>query len=167
MLISLLVFSILASYYYFLYQPMLDEIAIIEKQIKDGRLKIQESIIRAKQKRDLEKKLSEIQLSMEKYSDVSVDSIDGLLQILEKQSSNSGLKIISFQPVKKAEHTEAKMIAEGSYEQLILFLNGLKVLNGQVEFSSLSIYKNQQSEELLTVNAEFLYSDLSTGGDKS
>ncbi len=159
---------IVALYYYFLYQPLVIEISETRKKVESSELQIQEYIIKISKKADLEKKYSYLNNFVEDYKEKSIKSVNEMLQVLQEQASNSGIMITSFIPVSKDGHTEVRMTAEGSYQELVTFFNGLKILTGPIEYQLLRITNNQRADGTLTINATFVYdSDIISGGEKS
>jgi len=168
MLICLAIFAIIAVYYYFFYQPIIDKIAFLEQEKVNYQEQINKHIITLSKKPEVEARYAELKYIENEDLANRIGSIDEMLQVLENESDKSGIEITSFVPNEQEKVTMINMVAEGKFSELVLFLEGIKVLNGQIEFKSISVDRKNEEDDLLVINAEFIYHyDLFIGGDQT
>ena len=75
-----------------------------------------------------------------------------------------GVKITSI-PDDRNDYIQVNMIADGTYEELVLFLEGMNKLKGQVEFKKIIVARKNQGDDSLDINGTIiLHKDLFHGG---
>ncbi len=164
----LAIIAIIAIYYYFLYQPIIDNRDILEAQKSDSQVEINKQIITLRKMPDLESRYRELEYIENEELSNRISSVDDVLRVLEDESENSGIKITSFVPKEQEKTTIINMVAEGSFEELVLFLRGVKRLEGQIEFADIKLSHKNQENNILIINGIFIYhNDLLFGGDQS
>lgn len=168
MLIVLGIVIILIAYYYLAYQPMSKKINTLEREVqskeqtRDAYMEIVRKIPA------LEERYAQLEYIEKEEYITAIDSVDQLLQVLENEAVFSGIKITSFIPRELEENIDVDMLLEGSYEELIVFLNGIKKLHGMVEFRDISITRLREGNGILEVQGLIIYDeDLSIGGDQA
>lgn len=164
MLIFLLFFVIIALYYFYLYQPMEENIINLKLEKESKEMKIRENLSILSNMPSVKKRYEELKHLENELEKIKINSSDEVLKVLETEAQRSGIKIISFVPREETETIEISMLANGSYLQLIHFLDGIKKLNGQLEFKTMRITKDETSN-LLEIYGLFLFSNQAiTGG---
>jgi len=164
LLIILAVVAVIALYYYTLYLPLSDKIAVLEddKAYKENQLN--QYLITVGRMPVLQARYEELK-PLRLQVTTMVNSADGLLQALENASVKSGVKITSFIPDNRKEFIQVNMLADGTYEELVLFLEGIKKLRGQVEFKKIIVARKEQGDDSLNINSTFiLHKELNPGG---
>lgn len=168
MLIVLVIFGLLAGYYYFLYTPILEDIDQLEARKATLDKEINDNLALLRKKPELEARYAELEyLENDELWD-RISSIDEMLQILNDESEKSGIKILSFVPTRNESTTEIEMKAEGYYSDLVLFLEGINSLDGQIEFESINVYKKSEENNLLGINGKYIFDhELFIGGEQT
>lgn len=165
MIICLIIVGILALYYYFLYQPMKENLAFLEQQINMKKKQIDEYLVTIEKLPELRARYAELEYIENEALPVRITSVDEMLQVLEDESKKSGILITSFTPDEQENSTMISMLAEGNFEELVLFLDGIERLNGQIEFRSIRVFRKNQGDDSLNINAKLLFrNDLLIGG---
>ncbi|MFP4017187.1 MAG: type 4a pilus biogenesis protein PilO [Halanaerobiales bacterium] len=166
MLIFLVVFAILAAYYYALYEPMVENLDSLRQEISDKEMQINRNLAIIAKMPKLEERYDKISYIEDEILKNRIDSVPAILQILEDEAEISGLEIISFSPQEQDEDTRITMEARGYYNQVVNFLDGIKRLDGQIIFNRLSVNKANSEDDLLRINGVYIYkNDLIGGGD--
>lgn len=167
MLICLVVFAVLVLYYYFFYQPLADNIAVLKEQKFSKEDQISEYLNTISKIPDLEKRYGELKYLEKELKVNQVTTIGEILQIIEDESVKSCIQIRSFVPNEQEKYTQISMLAEGFFEALLPFLDGIGKLMGQIEFNNIMVFKNNQSDYLLNINLELIYhNELLIGAEK-
>ena len=164
LLIILAVVAVIALYYYVLYLPMANKIAALEDEKIYKENQVNQYLIALGRMPALQARYEELK-PLRKQLVTMVTSVDGLLQVLENASARSGVKITSFIPDDRNDYIQVNMIADGTYEELVLFLEGIKKLRGQVEFKKIIVARKEQGDDSLNINSTFiLHKELNHGG---
>ncbi|MFW6021892.1 MAG: type 4a pilus biogenesis protein PilO [Halanaerobiaceae bacterium] len=182
MISVLVIIALGAAAYYFAYMPLMERRESLEDQIfnKEGQVDNYKKIISNMD--ELEEQYSDLQYIEDRIVNRRIYSVEDLLAFLENESTNSGIKITSYVPSviqdsstrdneennNQSSRTRVNMTAEGTYDELVLFLKGLDKLNWQLEFDNLSIYPQDDNNSLLEMDAVFIYNeDLFIGGGQT
>lgn len=164
LLIILVIVAVIAAYYSLLYQPLVSKIARLEEEKIFKENQANQYLITIGRMPALQARYDELKPLRNKLSTM-VTTVDGLLQVLENASAKSGVKITSFIPDERENLIQVNVLADGTYEELLLFLEGIDGLRGQIEFKKIIVARKNQGDDTLNVNGTFiLHKDLFPGG---
>ena len=167
MLIFLGVFLILALAYYFVFLPKTDEIKQLESQKANKQRQINQYLSTLRDMPELERRYKELEYLKKDKLVRLVRTVDEMLQVLEDEARKSGVKITSFIPVHREDSVEVNMMAEGSFEEFVLFLHGIGKLNQQIEFKKVTVSRKDQGDDKLNINGTYIFHyELIPGGDE-
>jgi|LSQX01.2.fsa_nt_gb Tfp pilus assembly protein PilO len=169
MLIFLGIIIVCIAYYYAAYQPMNKKINVLKRELQSKEQTRDVYMETIRKIPALEERYAQLEYIEKEEYITSLDSVDQLLQILEDEAVFSGIKITSFVPRELEDNiVYVDMMFEGSYDELLVFLNGIKKLHGMVEFGNLIITRLSEGNGILEVEASISYDeDLSIGGDQT
>ncbi|MEJ6950066.1 type IV pilus inner membrane component PilO [Natronospora cellulosivora (SeqCode)] len=168
MLVFLAVFAIAAIYYFLLYEPMLGRIDSLNQELSNKEVTYNMHVATISKMPELEKRYEELRYIEDQIQENMIESVPAMLQVLESQSADSGLEIIAFIPQELDDSTRINMEARGFYEQLVGFIDGIKSLDGFIEFERINIRKENNDNDLLRINGTFVFhNDLLIGGGDS
>lgn len=166
LLIILAIIGVVALYYYFLFLPMADKIALLEDERLFKENQVNQFLIIIGRIPQMEARYEELKPVRNKIANM-VSTVDGLLHVLENASAKSGIEITSFIPDEREEYIQINMLADGSYEELILFLDDIDSLRGQIEFKKIIVARKNEGDDSLNINGTFIiHKDLFPGGDQ-
>lgn len=153
-------------FYKFIYIPFNDKLAALDEDIR-----LKESIIEKHKETiakmpEMQERYAQLEyIEKEKLPD-RITSVDEMLQVLVDESKKSGVLITSYKPTEGEESTEVSIAAEGTYEELLVFLNGIDRLSGQVEFGNITVSRKGTDGNMLNITGSLLFSEeYIIGGD--
>lgn len=167
MLIFLGVFLVLALFYYLIFLPKTDEIKYLENQKASKQGQINQYLAILRNMPEIEERYRELEYLKKDEMVRLVRTVDEMLQVLEDEARKSGMKITSFLPVHGENTVEISMIAEGYFEEFVLFLHGIGKLNQQIEFKRISVSRKDQGDNMLNINGTYIFHyELIPGGEE-
>ncbi|WP_125990750.1 type II secretion system protein GspM [Halocella sp. SP3-1] len=166
MLIFLIFFALGAGYYFYIYQPLEENIANLSQLKINKELQINKTTATLRKLPVLQDRYDQLQYIEEELNKNKINSADEMLAVLEGEAGKSGIKISSFIPEEDEKETEISILLKGNYNQLIKFLEGIEKLNGQAEFSNMRIARIAENNLLEAFGIIIYHDDLLTGGDK-
>ncbi len=166
LLIVAFLLIILVSYYFYIYQPMKENIARFQqkKSQKNNKLKTARNL--ARKLPDLKEKYNKLHKQRNKNSGelVQATSTINLLRDIEELTRENGVKLVGFSPAEKENKVNINISFQGNYSQICGLFNDFKKLSNQLEFKNLQLHP--QNEEIINVTMFVIFykSDL-TGGE--
>lgn len=127
-----------AAYYYWLYQPLVEETQALE--LEKNRLGRQLFIEMAMAQRVPEmRELYDSVRHIEREIDFLNLTAEDFLELIQEISKNSNAELVAFFPNETADHLRLNITMIGNYEDIYRFLSGLKRLASQIDVNYLNL----------------------------
>lgn len=154
---------ILASYYFYLYQPIQEDIKTLVSKKEQKENQIATTIALERQIPDLKERYSELkEMELSGEGLVALNTGD-FLRLLYKIIEETGVEMQSYLPGSGSNASNLQLILSGKYSDILSFLSRFKMLEPYVQYNFLRL--KPLSDELLKLEIKLLYKD--AGGDSS
>ena len=155
MIIVLVFISIIAFYYFFAYQPLIDKINNLTHQVQMEGQEFTNTLSIIKKLPEVKERYNELKGIEEKMIEREYCTPENILKSIETKANNNNIEIMTFIPDKRENIIRLNIILDGSFKNYCDFLDSISELKNKVEFDKLYLEMNKEKllmNMLLTCN---------------
>lgn len=139
MLILFIFISIIALYYFFVYQPLQNKVNNLTNQVEMKGKEFTNILNLIEKLPDLKERYNELIEIEDIMSERESCTAEYILNTIEEKTAQNNIEIISFIPVEEENKIKMNINLSGNYKNYTLFLDSLAGLEYQVEFNRLQL----------------------------